>query len=152
MDIASGVNYSQMKRIKFSGAICGCLLSVIMMLLLSGCGGGSGKTYTISGRITSAGSALAGVTVILAGDAAMSVTTDVNGSYTFSGVPGGTFTLTPSLAGSLFRPLFRNALLNGIDGTGFDFVVHGPGRMAMATHTIYVKDDGTVWAWGNNNN
>jgi len=146
------INYSKVKRNKFSGAICGCLLSVIMMLPLSGCGGGSDQTYTISGRITSAGSPLAGVTVILAGDTSMIVTTDANGNYTFSGVPGGTFTVTPSLAGSPFRPLFRNVWLDGIDGAGFDFVVHGLGRMATATHTIYVKDDGTVWAWGNNNN
>ena len=146
------INYSKVKRNKFSGAICGCLLSVIMMLPLSGCGGGSDQTYTISGRITSAGSPLAGVTVILAGDTSMIVTTDANGNYTFSGVPGGTFTVTPSLAGSPFRPLFRNVWLDGIDGAGFDFVVHGLGRMATANHTIYVKDDGTVWAWGNNNN
>ena len=147
------INYSKVTRNKFPGAICGCLLSVMMMLLLSGCGGGgSDQTYTISGRITSAGSALAGVTVILAGDTSMSVTTDVNGNYTFSEVPGGKFTVTPSLAGSSFRPLFRNVWLSGIDAAGFDFVVHGLGRMATATHTLYVKDDGTVWAWGNNSN
>jgi len=152
LEILAVINYSKVKRNKFSGAICGCLLSVIMMLPLSGCGGGSDQTYTISGRITSAGSPLAGVTVILAGDTSMIVTTDANGNYTFSGVPGGTFTVTPSLAGSPFRPLFRNVWLDGIDGAGFDFVVHGLGRMATANHTIYVKDDGTVWAWGNNNN
>jgi alpha-tubulin suppressor-like RCC1 family protein len=129
-----------------------CLLSAIMITLLSGCGSGSDKTYSISGRITSGGSAQAGVTVILAGDTSMSVMTDSNGYYVFSGVPGGTFTVTPTLTGSPFRPLFRPAWLNGIDGTGFDFAVHFIGKMATATHTVYVKDDGTVWAWGNNNN
>ena len=148
-------HYSKVKRDKSSGAICGCLLSMILMLLLSGCGSGGGgndQTYTVSGRITSAGSALAGVTVILAGDTSRVVTTDANGNYAFNGVPGGTFTMTPSLAGSSFRPLFRNVWLEGLDGIGFDFVVHGLGRLAAATHTIYVKDDGTVRAWGNNSN
>jgi len=147
------INYSKAKRIKYNGLIYRCLLSAIIMLLLSSCGqGNNNKTYTISGRITSAGSSMAGVTVILAGDTSMSTTTDVAGNYTFTGVPGGTFTVTPFLAGSPFRPLFRMAFLNGIDGTGFDFFVHGLGRLAMATHAMYVKDDGTVLAWGNNNN
>jgi alpha-tubulin suppressor-like RCC1 family protein len=141
-------NYSRVKRNKF-WAIYGCLLSVLMILLLSGCGS-SDPTYSISGRITSAGSALAGVTVTLSGDASMMVTTDADGNYTFRDVPGGTYTITPSLAGSPFRPLFRTAWLSGIDGTGFDFVVHDLGRLAMSTHTTYVKDDGSVWAWGNN--
>ena len=146
------INNSTLKCNRLFQVIYGCLLSAIMIILLSGCGSGSEKTYSISGRITSAGSALAGVTVILAGDTSMIVTTDSNGYYAFSGVPGGTFTITPTLTGSPFRPLFRPAWLNGIDGTGFDFAVHFIGKMAMATHTVYVKDDGTVWAWGNNNN
>ena len=146
------INYSQVKRLKFFGTICRCLTGVLVLLLLSGCSGLSDRTYTISGRITSAGSALSGVTVILAGDASMSAVTDVNGYFSFSGVPGGTFTLTPSQVGSPFRPLFRTVYLNGIDGTGFDFVVHGLGRLATSTHSVYVKDDGTVLAWGNNNN
>jgi alpha-tubulin suppressor-like RCC1 family protein len=144
-------NYSRVKRNKFSGAIYGCLLSVLMILLFSGCGSSDPK-YSISGRITSAGSALAGVTVTMSGDASMIATTDADGNYTFSDVPGGTYTITPSLAGSPFRPLFRTAWLSGIDGTGFDFVVHDLGRLAMSTHTTYVKDDGSVWAWGNNSN
>jgi alpha-tubulin suppressor-like RCC1 family protein len=146
------INNSTLECNKLFRVMYGCLLSAIMIILLSGCGSGSDKTYSISGRITSAGSALAGVTVILAGDTSMSVTTDSNGYYVFSGVPGGTFTITPTLTGSPFRPLFRPAWLNGIDGTGFDFAVHFIGKMATATHTVYVKDDGTVWAWGNNNN
>jgi alpha-tubulin suppressor-like RCC1 family protein len=143
-------NKSAVKCNKLLPAMFGCLLS--LLLLLSGCGGGSTKTYSISGRITDAGSSLAGITVILAGDTSMSATTDLNGYFSFSGVPGGQYTITPTLAGSPFRPLFRNVWLNGIDGTGFDFAVHYIGKMATATHTVYVKEDGTVWAWGNNTN
>jgi len=144
------VTYSSIvKRSQLFPMMYGCLLGV-MILLLAGCGRSSDKTYTLSGQITFAGSALADVTVTLTGDISMSARTDANGNYAFSNVPGGTFAVTPTLAGFLFRPLSRTAWLSGIDGTGFDFVVHDLGRLATATHTVYVKDNGSVWAWGNN--
>jgi len=38
-------------------------------------------------------------------------------------------------------------------GTGFTSVVEGqPDSMLLETHAVAVKDDGTVWAWGNGSN
>jgi len=129
----------------------GLSLLVAVMLLLSGCGS-SDKTYTLSGRITGGGSGLEGVNVALSGDASLAVATDVNGNFTFSNVPGGIFTVTPSRAGFSFNPPSRPGWLNGIDGTGFDFNAIFSGRLATANHTLFLKNDGTVLAWGNNVN
>lgn len=61
--------------------------------------------FTISGRITKAGAALAGVSVRLTGGPGGTRTTDANGAYSFTNLPSGvTYTLTPSLTGNLFTP------------------------------------------------
>jgi formylglycine-generating enzyme required for sulfatase activity len=61
-------------------------------------------TYSISGAITSGGSALTGVTVSLSGSGSQSATNDSSGNYTFSAVPAGSYTLTPSKTGYTFTP------------------------------------------------
>ncbi|HLE17979.1 MAG TPA: carboxypeptidase regulatory-like domain-containing protein [Syntrophales bacterium] len=143
-------DYSKAKRTEYFAIILGLLLSALIMIILSGCG--SSPTNSISGRITSGGSALPGVTVTLAGSASMVTTTDTNGKYNFNDVSSGTFTVTPSLTGYVFSPLNRNVWLEGIDAIGFNFSAAGKGRVGATTHTLYLKNDGTVWAWGNNSN
>jgi hypothetical protein len=62
-------------------------------------------TYTISGQVTKAGAALAGVTVTLTGGPGGTSTTDASGGYSFTALPyGGNYTVTPSLAGNSFTP------------------------------------------------
>lgn len=63
-------------------------------------------TIVISGRVTTDGTTgLQGVTVSLSGSATGSTTTDVNGNYQFVNLlSGGSFTVTPSLAGYVFNP------------------------------------------------
>ena len=143
-------DYSKAKRTEYFAIILGLLLSAVIMIIFSGCGGS--PTYGISGIITSGGSALPGVTVTLAGSASMVTTTDTNGKYNFNDVSSGTFTVTPSLTGYVFSPLNRNVWLEGIDAIGFNFSAAGKGRVGATTHTLYLKNDGTVWAWGNNSN
>jgi hypothetical protein len=68
-------------------------------------------TYTVSGRITVAGSgaSLAGVTVTLTGTQDRSTQTDGSGNYSFTGLPGGgNYIFTPSLTGYHFEPQSRS--------------------------------------------
>ena len=61
---------------------------------------------SIGGRVAdAAGKPLAGVTLTLGGDAQAVVKTDAEGNFNFEGLPGGgSYTLTPSLAGYTFDP------------------------------------------------
>jgi subtilisin family serine protease len=63
--------------------------------------------YSISGAVTSGGSPLPNVTMNLSGAAGGSTLTDASGSYTFTGLAKGTYTVTPSLAGYSFTPASR---------------------------------------------
>ena len=53
---------------------------------------------SISGSISPATNGV-GVTVTLSGDASGTTTTDSSGNYSFSGLPAGAYTLTPSKSG-----------------------------------------------------
>ena len=78
---------------------------------------GTALTYSISGRVTdSSNNGLSGVSVSGVG----STTTDSNGNYTLSGVPAGSYTLTPSLNGYSFSPTTRSVSVNG-NVSGQDF-------------------------------
>jgi alpha-tubulin suppressor-like RCC1 family protein len=140
-------NYSKVKHVKFIVAILFLLLSVV--IVISGCGG---KKHSISGRITSGGSALSGVTVTLSGNASRITMTDTNGNYIFSDLSESTYIVTPSLTGYTFIPSKKSVYLNFTDATGFDFSCSGQGRLVATNHTGYLKSDGTVWTWGNNSN
>ena len=144
------LNCSKVKRTQLSVAILVLLLTAAIMTMLSGCG--NSQKHSHSGTITSGGSALSGVTVAITGQTSRAVVTDTNGNYSFSGLPAGTYTVTPSFTGYTFIPTTRTAYLETSDGTGFDFSAYGPGRVATATHSVYLRNDGTVWAWGRNSN
>jgi hypothetical protein len=63
--------------------------------------------FAISGTVTTAwGTALAGVSVSLAGGGVVkgAATTDGSGHYTIQGIPNGSYTLTPALAGYVITP------------------------------------------------
>jgi inhibitor of cysteine peptidase len=65
---------------------------------------------TISGRVVdSAGNGVAGATV---SDGTRSVTTDAHGRYALTGVPPGTYTLTPSHSDYIFTPSARSIAVN----------------------------------------
>jgi alpha-tubulin suppressor-like RCC1 family protein len=142
-------NYSKAEYMKFSIAMPVLLLSAVLMLTLSGCGG---NEHAVSGTITSGGSPLSGVTVTLSGDSSMITKTDANGNYGFSDLSSVTDIITPSLAGYTFRPINRTVYIYGEDAVGFNFYGISLSNVAATLHTVYLKKDGTVWAWGNNSN
>jgi uncharacterized protein (TIGR03437 family) len=62
-------------------------------------------SYSIAGRVTdSSNNALSGVTIALAGLANQSTITAEGGSYSFSALPPGDYTLTPSKSGYALTP------------------------------------------------
>jgi peroxiredoxin len=56
------------------------------------------------GAVTSGGSALAGVQVFLSGDVSKSTVTDASGAFSFTGLSGDAFIITPSLPNHAFTP------------------------------------------------
>jgi hypothetical protein len=77
--------------------------------------------YTLSGTVTGAEGALAGVMVSVGGG--LADVTNANGAYTIAGVPPGDHTITPSLANYIFMPP-RRLLSVTDDTTGLDFTAY----------------------------
>jgi hypothetical protein len=95
----------------------------------------SGQTYTISGTITPAAGGV-GATVTLSGAANASTVTGGSGSYSFSGLTPGTYTVRPTNTGYSFNPTTRTATITGANVSGVDFTaVVGTAHSATATWT-----------------
>jgi len=62
-------------------------------------GGGDGQTYAISGTFIAGNSAIAGMTVVLAGDKTLSTVTDATGAYSFADLTSGSYTVLPGGSG-----------------------------------------------------
>ncbi len=132
------------------------------LFLIAGCGGGGGSlfggdtTESLSGYIRYGGVGVEGVTVTISGPETRTTTTDANGYYVFGNVDAGEYTVTPSDNRASvkftfrFAPFKRTAYMSDVEATGFDFNAITPQRLSSSTHTLFVKDDGTVWAWGRN--
>lgn len=130
-----------------------------LLLLLHGCNGngsdpvrpGPGTAYTISGQVTFGGAGLSGVTIALTDTETGTTTTGTDGSYSFTGLANGTYTLTPSLAGYTFVPATGDITITGRDVTFPSFVAAVRTIIAAGGYYSLVrKNDGTVWAWGDN--
>jgi hypothetical protein len=77
--------------------------------------------YRVSGHITtSSGAAISGVSVQL--DSGATVTTNSAGYYTFTNVPNGNHTLTPSKSGLTFTPPNKTVNVSGADVSGQNFI------------------------------
>jgi alpha-tubulin suppressor-like RCC1 family protein len=131
-----------------TGIILGLLMSLSIVTSLSGCSGN--QSLSTSGQVTAGGSAFSGVTLTLSGASVYTTTTDAGGNYSFPDVEEGNYTLTPVFAGYTFTPASRAVFLHGIDATAFNFDGGVVDRIATTTHTVYAKRDGTLWAWGKN--
>jgi hypothetical protein len=74
------------------------------------------STYSISGNVS-----VPNAVVSYSGASSGSVTADASGNYTITGLPNGTYTLTPSLAGHLFNPTSLVETVSGSNLTGVNF-------------------------------
>jgi len=130
------------------------LLSIVLMIgaiiTLPGCGGGGGggshdtndpATYSITGKIISNNTGLAGVIVSLSGADTDSTMTDAEGNYSFNGLTNGNYTVTPSLAGHIFTPSGTVVIIDGIDRTDIDFTATAS---TTPTYTISGTISGAV--------
>jgi len=76
-------------------------------------------TYSIKGTVS--GAVASGVKMTLSGAASATATTGADGTYTFSSLANGGYTVTPSKTGYTFSPTSTPVTINGADKTGVDF-------------------------------
>jgi hypothetical protein len=95
-----------------------CLL--LSKILGSRKGAATPPTYTISGTIT--GASVSGATVALTGDATDSTTSAVDGTYSFTGLSNGSYTVTPTLTDYEFTPASIDVTISDADDIDNDFV------------------------------
>jgi len=90
--------------------------------------------YSISGTVQLVGgtASVTDVTVALTGSAIASVHPNPDGTYTFSGLLGGDYTVTPSLAEYVFEPVSRTYAPLDANQVNQDFV----GTYTPGTHSI----------------
>ena len=76
-------------------------------------------TYSISGTVS--GAVASGVTMTLSGAKTGTTTTASGGTYTFSGLANGSYTVTPSLSGYTFSPTSTAVTIASANKTGVNF-------------------------------
>ncbi len=79
------------------------------------------QTYSISGIVKVGNAPLGGIDMVLAGTSSAKVQTASNGTYSFSGLSNGSYTVTPSKAGYTFNPSKRALTINNKNITGKNF-------------------------------
>lgn len=80
--------------------------------------------FSISGSVTPASSAT-GTLIAISGPTSGSTVVDANGNFQFSGVPSGTYTITPTLQGYSFTPSSASATITNASVTGVTFTATG---------------------------
>jgi len=79
-------------------------------------------TYTIRGKVkTAGGTAISGVLMTLGGAETGTTATDLTGSYKFSGLTNGSYTVQPSKPGYVCTPAGKAVNIDGADVTGQSF-------------------------------
>jgi hypothetical protein len=92
-------------------------------------------TYTISGEVSGTTA-----TVTLSGAASKSTTTDSLGNYTFTGLPNGSYVVTPSQTGYTFSPASSSVAIAGASVSAVNFTASAT---APVTYTISGKVSGS---------
>lgn len=118
---------------------------MLMLLIVTVCCSKSddavpGITYGISGVVTLTGVPLSGVTVTLSGRSTGTYTTGADGKYNFTGLPKGSYNLTPILAGYTFNPVSKVVIITG-SNMNADFAATS---YAGATYSISGKVTGVA--------
>jgi hypothetical protein len=98
-------------------------------------GGTPPTTYSISGTVS--GDVANGVTMTLAGAGTGTATTNSSGTYSFSGLANGTYTVTPSLSGYTFTPSSQSVTISGANRTGINFTATASGGSCSALTASY---------------
>ena len=75
--------------------------------------------YSISGTVS--GDIKAGVTITLSGALSSTTLSGADGSYSFTGLADGSYTVTPELSGYIFTPFSKEVSISGTNQTGVDF-------------------------------
>ncbi len=70
------------------------------------------------------------------GGALLTTTADGSGNFNFTGVPNGTYTVTPSKYGYAFTPPNRSVTINGANVTGVNFTAQAVPTSFSITGTI----------------
>ena len=78
-------------------------------------------TYSVSGTITSNSVAQSGVIVALTGTTTGAAITDASGNYSFTGLPNGSYTATPTKIGHYFTPGQISVTVSNANTTGNNF-------------------------------
>jgi hypothetical protein len=79
----------------------------------------SAQTFTLSGTISGSGGS--GATVKLTGTTTATVTANTSGQFTFTGLPNGTYTVTPSKLLHIYSPSKQTVTISGANKTGVNF-------------------------------
>lgn len=76
-------------------------------------------TFTLAGTISGVGAS--GTQITLTGPVSSTMTTAASGSYAFSGLPNGTYTVTPSNGGIAFSPASQTVTISGAHQLAVNF-------------------------------
>lgn len=102
------------------------------------------STYSISGRIAD-GNNVSIPSVSVTDGAGHTATTDANGNFAFSGLPSGSYTLTPSKSGYIFSPSSRAVSVppdvSGQNFSGSRQVVHTDTQL----RALVENNQTTIW-------
>jgi hypothetical protein len=94
-------------------------------------------TYSITGTITPSTNG-SGTMVTLNGAASATTTTDSSGNYKFSGLSGGTYTVTPNKSAFQFNPSSQSTTIGAANVTGLNF---SASQTATSAVNIYPGQD-----------
>ena len=102
-----------MNRGKVSSKVLLYFLMLMFLMFVIGCSKAEDAlpVHSISGTVSGVGSS--SVLITLSGNSSATTQTDTNGKYSFSGMVGGNYTVTPSLAGYMFNPMNTPVSLSG---------------------------------------